>query len=168
MFKNPGTKWPILISLSIVGIIGACVWTVKVALNNPVEMSDYGMQNYHEYDRDANDIINAKASFDRKYTIELLTEQIGERGTVIAYKILSKEGNPIDNADLKVVLTRPDTTKNDIVMDNPTVENGIYSFVPVDLNKPGRWDIMAKVSVGNDQRYYNLKADTRYPNTIEF
>jgi len=168
MFKNPGTKWPILISLSIVGIIGASVWTVKVALNNPVEMSDYGMQNYHEYDRDANEIINAKALFDKKYTISFLTEQISQKGSSVIYKVTDKEGHAIDQAKIKVVLTRPDTNKNDIVLENPNVENGVYQFSPVDLTKPGRWDIMAKISVDNDQRYYNLKADTRNPNTFEF
>ena len=48
MNKDAGRKWPIIIALSIVGIIGASVMTVKVAMNNPVEMSDYGMQNYHD------------------------------------------------------------------------------------------------------------------------
>lgn len=168
MFKNPGTKWPVIISLSIIGIIGASVWTVKMAINNPVEMSDYGMQNYHEYDRDANDIINAKVAFDQKYIVKFLTGQISEKDSVISYKVTDKAGNGIDDAKIKVILTRPDTTKDDVELENPTVENGVYQFPSVKLNKPGRWDIMAKISVGNDQRYYNLKADTRNPNTFEF
>lgn len=66
------------------------------------------------------------------------------------------------------MLTRPDTTKLDIALDKPTIENGIYTFKAIALPKAGRWDIMAKITIGKNQRYYNLKTDTRYPNTIEF
>lgn len=168
MFKNPGTKWPIIIALSIVGIIGACVWTIKVALNNPVQLSDYGMQGYHDYDANANQIIESKIAFDKKYTIVFLTPQISEKGTVVEYNLTTKEGLGVNDAKIDVILTRPDENKHDINLSNPTVSEGKYTFAPVDLSKAGRWDIMAKVSVGSDQRYYNLKADTRNTNTFEF
>ncbi len=168
MFKNPGTKWPIIIALSIVGIIAACVVTIKVALNNPVQMSDYGMQNYHSYDANVNDIITAKIAFDRLYAIAFITPQITEKGSIIAYKVTDKAGNNINDAQIDVVLTRPDTTDSDIRLNNPVVREGVYTFPSTDLPKAGRWDILAKVRVGNDQRYFNLKADTRNPNTFEF
>lgn len=168
MFKNPGTKWPIIIGLSIVGVIGACVWTVKVAINNPVEMSEYGMQNYHEYDRDANEIIEAKIAFDKKYTISFLTPQISENSSVLEYSLTDKTGKAVNDASLAVIITRPNENKHDVNLSNPTVADGKYTFSPVDLPKAGRWDIMAKVTVGADQRYYNLKADTRNSITSEF
>jgi nitrogen fixation protein FixH len=168
MFKNPGTKWPIIIAFSIVGIIAACVITVKVALNNPVQMSDYGMQNYHSYDANVNDIINAKIAFDQKYSIAFLTSQIHEKGTVIEYRVTDKSGNAVNDAKVEAVLTRPDNTNFDINLSQPSVSEGKYIFKAVDLPKVGRWDILAKISVGDDQRYFNLKADTRNPNTFEF
>jgi hypothetical protein len=168
MFKNPGTKWPIIIAVSIVGVIGACVATIKVALNNPVELSNYGMQGYHEYDTNANDIINAKIAFDQNYTIEFLTPQITEKASIIEYKVSDKLGNAVNDAKVEVILTRPDIKEFDTNLSNPVVAEGKYTFAQVDLPKAGRWDIMAKVSVGNLQRYYNLKADTRSPNTFEF
>jgi nitrogen fixation protein FixH len=168
MFKNPGTKWPIIIALSIVGIIGACVVTIKVALNNPVQMSDYGMQNYHSYDANVNDIINAKIAFDQKYSITFVTSQIREKGTVIEYSVADKAGNGVNDAKVEAVLTRPDNTNFDINLSQPSVSEGKYTFKSVDLPKAGRWDILAKISVGDDQRYYNLKADTRNSSTFEF
>lgn len=168
MFKNPGTKWPIIIGLSIVGIIGACAWTIKVALNNPVEMSEYGMQNYHEYDRDANEIIEAKIAFDKKYTVTFTTPQITEKETIVEYKLTDTAGQAINTAKVDVILTRPDINKFDVNLSNPTIAEGKYTFAPIDLPKAGRWDIMAKVSVGSDQRYYNIKADTRNSITSEF
>lgn len=168
MFKNPGTKWPIIIAVATVIVIVFGVLTIKAAINNPVEMSDYGMQNYHEYDNNANDIINAKIEFDKKYTIAFLTQQITEKGTVLVYQLSDKSGKAVNNAKFSVVLTRPNTTKLDLNLTAPTVDEGKYTFSAVDLPKIGRWDILAKISVGTDQRYYNLKADTRNPNTIEF
>ena len=168
MFKNPGTKWPIIIALSIIGIIGACVWTIKVALNNPVEMSNYGMQNYHQYDSNVNQIIAEKIAFDQNYTIEFITPQITEKASTIAYKVSDKSGNAVNDAKLEVILTRPDIKEFDKNLSNPVISEGKYTFAPVDLPKAGRWDIMAKISVGNLQRYYNLKVDTRKPEVSEF
>jgi nitrogen fixation protein FixH len=166
--KDTGKKWPWIIALSIVAVIGLCVGTVNIAINNPVEMSEYGMQSYHTYDDNVNDIINAKIAFDKNYTIAFLTPQIVEKGTVISYKITDKSNASVNNAKVDVVLTRPDTTKLDLNLTAPTVSNGVYAFSPVNLPKVGRWDILAKVSIGDKQRYYNLKADTRNPNTFEF
>lgn len=168
MNKDAGRKWPIIIALSIVGVIGLSVWTVKTAINNPVDMSDYGMQGYHDYDANANDIITAKIAFDKKFTVTFVTPQIEEKGTVIEYKITDKAGNPVNDASFDVILTRPDTTKFDLNLTSPEVHEGDYRFGAVDLPKPGRWDIMAKIKVGPEQRYYNLKADTRHPDTLEF
>ncbi len=168
MDKSSGRKWPWIIALSTLAVITFGITTVKIAVNNPVEVSDYGMQGYHTYDDNANNIITSKIAFDKAYTITFLTQKLEEKQSVIAYKITDKAGKGVDNATVKVVLTRPDTTKFDINLSNPTVSDGKYTFAAVDLPKIGRWDILAKVSVGDKQRYYNLKADTRYTNTFEF
>ncbi|MDP3302046.1 MAG: FixH family protein [Sulfuricurvum sp.] len=166
--KNAGKKWPWIIGVSTVIVIGFAIGTIKVAISNPVEMSEYGMQSYHEYDDNVNNIINAKIEFDKKYTIAFLTPQITNQASVVAYEIKDKSGKAVDDANLSVVLTRPDTVKFDIALDKPVVENGVYTFKAIDLPKAGRWDIMARVTVGENQRYYNLKADTRNPSTFEF
>lgn len=166
--KSAGKKWPWIIVISTMMIIAFSIATIKVAMKNPVEMSDYGMQGYHTYDDNANEIINAKIAFDRNYTVAFLTQQILEKKSVLIYEVKDKGGNAIDNATIEVVLTRPDTVKLDLNLTNPSVNEGKYTFNAIDLPKPGRWDIMAKVSIGEKQRYYSLKADTRYPNTTEF
>ena len=124
MFKNPGTKWPIIIGLSIVGVIGACVWTIKVALNNPGELSNYGMQGYHDYDANANEIINAKIAFDQNYTIAFLTPQISEKGSILEYKVSDKSGNAVNDAKVEIILTRPDIKEFDMNLSNPSVAEG--------------------------------------------
>jgi len=166
--KNSGKKWPWIIIISIIAVIGFSIATIKVAIKNPVEMSDYGMQNYHMYDDNANDIINAKIAFDQNYTVAFITPQIMKEKSILIYEVKDKLGNAVDNAKIEVVMTRPDTTKLDLNLTNPSVTDGKYTFSSIDLPRAGRWDIMAKISIGDKLRYYNVKADTRYPNTTEF
>lgn len=168
MNKNAGRKWPIIIAVSTAAVIILGSLTIKMAINNPVEVSNYGMQEYHDYDNNVNDIINAKIAFDQKYSITFLTPQITEKGALIAYQVTDKSGKAVNEAKIDVVLTRPDTTKLDVNLTQPSVSEGKYTFNAVDLPKVGRWDILAKVAVGADQRYYNLRADTRESKTVEF
>jgi nitrogen fixation protein FixH len=168
MENNAGRKWPWIIALSIFIFIIAIIFAIKVALTAPVELSNYGMQNYHAYDANVNDIIEEKIAFDQSYTIAFMTPQLTSKGAVVSYKISDKVNNAVDNAKIEVVLTRPDTTDFDIVLNNPSVVDGVYTFKATDLPKLGRWDILAKISVGDKSRFYNLKADTRNPHTQEF
>lgn len=168
MDKNAGNKWPWIISASIVAIIIACVVTIKFALKDPDEPSDYGMQNYHEYDRNANQIIEAKIDFDRHYTLAYRGEPLRQSGSVIRYAITDKNGNAVNNAKINILITRPNTSALDIALENPTVEEGVYTFSAVNLPKAGRWDILAKVNIDGKQRYFNIKADTRNTFTAEF
>lgn len=168
MENNAGRKWPWIIGLSIFVFIIAIVVAVNVALTAPVKLSNYGMQNYHEYDANVNDIIEAKIAFDQNYTITFVTPQITAKGAVIVYRLGDKQNNAINNAKIEVVLTRPDTIDFDITLNSPTVVDGVYTFQATDLPKLGRWDILAKISVGDKSRFYNLKADTRNSHTEEF
>jgi hypothetical protein len=53
-------------------------------------------------------------------------------------------------------------------LNNPIVQDGIYTFTNVKLPEKGRWDIMAKVSVADVTRYFNIKADTRIKEAVEY
>jgi hypothetical protein len=53
-------------------------------------------------------------------------------------------------------------------LDNPNVDNGVYTFEAGKLPLEGRWNIMAHVVAGENERYYHLKADTRYPKVFEY
>jgi len=48
------------------------------------------------------------------------------------------------------------------------VQDGVYTFNAVKLPKSGRWNLIAHIVIGEHERYYNLKADTRNPNTFEY
>jgi hypothetical protein len=169
MSKQKAMHWPYGIALSFIAIIALIVGTIIVAQDNKVEDADLYMQNYHVIDENANEILYAQIDFNKKYTIEFATEALKLDDTVIAYRLLDKLGNPITDAEVEVVITRPNTHAHDMSLENPTVGvDGLYEFESVKLPLEGRWDIMAKFTVGENYRYYNLKADTRYSNTFEY
>lgn len=167
-FLESGKIWPWAIIIAIFLVIGAGALTVTKALENPVQESEIYMRYYQHTMKDMNDIIKARISFDKKYKISFITDQISSNTTTLKYKITTINGDPIDGAKLMVRLTTPYDHNSDIDLANPSVKDGVYTFETVKLPKEGRWNIMAKVEIGDFSRYYNLKADTRYPQTTEY
>ncbi|WP_455757001.1 FixH family protein [Sulfurimonas sp.] len=168
MSKSSGMIWPYAIGISIILIFGACVATIVVATKLPVEKSHTYMMGYHEADASANELVNARIAFDKKYKIEYVTDGISQDNSVIKYRVTNLKSEPVNNAKLKVIITRPNNHKYDQELSNPVVENGIYTFSSVKLPEPGRWDVMAKVNVDKLQRFYNVKADTRAKEVLEY
>lgn len=168
MKRSSGRIWPYAIGASIVLIFGACVATVIVTNTLPVEKSDTYMMGYHEADEKANDILKAAIEFNKKYKVEYITEEFDPQNCVIKYRVGDIDSNPINDADIKVVITRPDNHKYDQELKNPTVLNGVYTFEALKLPQEGRWDIMAKVSVKGLERFYNIKTDTRSKEVVEY
>ena len=168
MSKSNGRIWPYAIGGSIILIFGACVATVIVANKLPVEKSDTYMMGYHEADAIANDLIKARIAFDKSYKVEYITDGLSLNNSVIKYRVTDVNSNPVNNAKVKIVITRPNNHEYDQNLINPSVENGVYTFSAIKLPQAGRWDIMAKVNVDKLQRFYNIKADTRTKEAKEY
>ena len=141
---NSAKVWPYAITFSIIMVFGFCVATIMIALTLPVEKSDTYMMDYHQADAKANDLIKAEIAFN------------------------DLENNPVNDATIKVIVTRPNNHKHDQEVINPSVSNGVYTFQAITLAQPGRWDVMAKVNVGEFERFYNVKADTRAKEAFEY
>ncbi len=166
--SNPGKKWPWIIVLSILGVVGLSWWTVKIAVTHPVQLSDLDMQDYHHFDRDINGIIKARIAFNKKYDIQYITESFKPDRAEVKFKITDKSGTPVEDANLTLRLTRPGTHAFDRKLELADSKDGVYTFETVTLPKPGRWDILVRVQVGDNYRFLNLKADTRYANVFEY
>ena len=168
MQRDPGKKWPWIVVGGILGVVGLSYWTVKIALENPVQLSDLDMQDYRHFEHDANENIRAKIAFDQKYSLEYLTETFKSEGADIIFKVTTRTGEPVNDANFTVRVTRPGTHEFDRNVSVRSVQDGVYSFKSVSLPKEGRWDILTHVQIGDEHRYLNLKADTRYPNVFEY
>ena len=168
MNLSNGRIWPYTIAFLITMVFGFCVATIMVANSLPVEKSDSFMSYYQDVDANANKLIQARIDFNKKYKLEYITSQINAKGTVFKYKIMDMDLNPVSDAKIKLIITRPNTHKYDIELDNPRFKNGVYLFPNTVLPKEGRWDIMAKINVGKLQRFYNFKTDTRTTKIVEY
>ena len=166
---SSGKIWPYAISGAILTFFGAIVFSITFIIKEaPVQKSNAYMMGYHHADLGANEIIQARIDFNKKYKIAYVTESLAQEGSVLKYKVSDLDGNSVDNATIVVVITRPEHHRYNQELVNPSVENGVYSFSNFSLAEPGRWDIMAKVQVGELQKFYNVKADTRAKEAFEY
>ncbi len=163
-----GKQWPIGIIASIIFIVIACAVTVYVALLQPVQQNEDMMLDYQTMDANVNDLVVASIVFNKKYSLSYVGNGVSESGSTIAYKLTDKEGNPINDAKFKVILSRPVVNDAKMDLDKPQVKDGVYSFENIKVTKKGRWNILAKVSVGDDFRHMNLKSDTMDKSVYEF
>ena len=156
-----GKLWPIGIALAITAVAGFCVWTVKVTSSASIQESDAYMTNYQDTDANINTFINARIAFDKKYKIKYLTEKLDEKGCDVTYSLTTLDGKPVSNATIVLAISRPDTHSYDKKMKNPVFENGLYVFKDVKFPKTGAWNLLLKVNVGKNYRFYDIKTDTR-------
>ena len=168
MSKSNGKMWPYGIALSIVAVFGFCVATIVVTQKANIQESDAYMTHYQDADANANELIKSTIAFNQKYKIEYVSQSIGEAEALIQYKVTDLNSNPIDGAKIIVATSRPETSDFNQKLENPKVENGVYTFSGAKFAKGGVWNIIAKVEVGKNSRYYNIKADTRNNITYEF
>jgi len=160
MLKS-GKQWPIFVATAIMGVVGLSYWTIKETMKTDLSQSNIYMEKYQSVDENINEIIEANIAFDKKYTLELTKHELGKKDAYIEYTLHTKDGKPVNDAKMKLVLTRPISDAKDIVLRPTQIKNGTYSFENIHLPKRGRWNLLLRVNVGKNERYYNLKADTR-------
>ncbi len=165
---SSGKVWPYIIGGSIVMVFGFCVATIITTSQANIQESNAYMTSYQEADAKANDYIKDRIAFDKELRISYVQKKLNQAGSTIEYKIVDKNNNPINNATLEVFISRPETHKYDQKLQNPVVENGIYKFKDIKFEKAGIYNLIARVKVGDLQRFYNVKVDTRYEDAVEF
>jgi len=156
-----GKLWPIGVGIAITLVFCMGVGTIIVTSKADLQESDAYMTNYQNADIKANDFIKARIAFDKKYKLVYLTQQIKEGKCDVSYRLTDQNNKPVDGAKMVLAVSRPDTHKFDKKISNPVDKDGVYTFKDVKFSKAGVWDLILKVNIGNNYRFYSLKADTR-------
>lgn len=156
--KAERNYWPHTIVSMIIACIIACGWTIKIALDNPVEMDTFYMEKYQKVDQNINEIIELQTKFDAAFDLAYSTEQfvMGQNSVTLVLK--DKSGKAINDASMTLMLSRPETNKDNNPMKPSKVENGHYTFGPFDIQKPGRWQILTKIEMGDFKGYHKNEA----------
>ena len=151
--------WPHFILALVVFAVVLGVWTVKVALDNPVELDNSYMAHYRDLDENFYKIEQARRAFDKSYRVELLNKKL-ERNTTIRVRVTDLNGTPVPNATVELLITRPDTSKHDIKT-TARYNDGLYE-ANVSLPLEGRWNIITRTAIDEERyRYDTFKRSTR-------
>ena len=173
--KNENRVWFMFV-LSVLGFgMGMIIWTITKSISMPVQESNNFMLKYQMADMNINDILKAKKRFNKKYKIELqnktflkldykqqnihskLSQKIpiklqqGENS--FSYKITTKEGKIISDANVTFLLTRPHSREFDKLQTDVSFSNGSYQTKIVKINKAGRYTLQVKAFVENTLGY---------------
>ncbi|CAD7287516.1 hypothetical protein LMG7974_00395 [Campylobacter majalis] len=156
MSKNSKkTFWPYGIVLSIIACVIACVATIIISLDYPVEMDNIYFQNKQKVDQNINEILASQKEFDDKFGIKLLNDEI-KINALNEIKISIK--NKTQNSKItsyKAMMTRPETNAFNVEL-NATLTDG---FLTTKFNPSliGRWQFMLQLQDENATGYYRFE-----------
>ena len=161
MSSKKANYWPHSIVLSIFGVFGLCVWTVKKAVDNPVQMDSFYFESYQDVDENINKIMLKQMAFDKKYTLVVPKENFKlDSKNSISIKLSQKDsGEAVNDANISVVITRPSSVAFDKNLEFISSEDGVYKFSSFEIHKPGRWQIMSKVTVDGLTSFNKLEVN---------
>lgn len=150
--------WPYAIVASIAFVALMCADVVRIALTNPVEMDTYYLADYQEVDENINEILKSKAKFDKKYNLDVDFTKFNAKNNEVKIKITDKQNlKNVENANIELLITRPDVSTFDKKPEFLGIEDGYYKFRPFDVEKKGRWQILVKVSLDNLASFTKLE-----------
>jgi len=173
--KNKETSyWPHMILGFLVVGVTLSYWTVKSASSVPVQESNEYMMKYQKADMNINDILNKKARFDQSYRIEIVgakeasvelenSKRAKEERSVLldkgknsfTYRVTDRHDQPYNDANVTFLLTRPHTTKDDVLVENVQVKDGNYVIEDINITKPGRYLLQLRVEIDKDRVGYS-------------
>ena len=155
----------------ILGFLGIGImlgyWTIKSAINMPVNESNRYQKKYQQADMGINEIIEAQQRFDASYRIVPIAFKLSrfkpndyvkrEHGDIIAlakenqlqYRVETLSGAAVEDANVSFLLTRPHTVADDQKFERLRAENGGIYRVKFALKKAGRYTLRLRVQKGD-------------------
>ncbi|WP_457606811.1 FixH family protein [Nitratifractor sp.] len=164
--SDKGKYWPYMILGFIMIGVTLGYWTVKHAIGMPVQESNEYMMKYQTADTDANKIIEAQQRFDQRYNLQLVGMKTSDfkpkflkrkPGRIVElqetnridYLITDKAGKPVSDANVTLLVTRPQTQKEDQIFKEIPGRDGHYVVEKLTLKKPGRYILRVRAQKGD-------------------
>jgi len=175
--NNKKTYWPHMIIGFLALALTLSYWTVKSASSIPVQEVNQYMMKYQQADIHINEILERKQAFDKKYMIKIknvetmvMTDNVhsnlpqpnviklNQGSNAFTYTIVRKDGSVVTDANVSFLLTRPHSRRDDIMIENVPLENGVYTAKGLDIIKPGRYTLQFRAVLGKKIGYSELAA----------
>jgi len=149
MDKRKSTNfWPHAILGIILAVVIGGAFSIKEALNYPVQESTYFMKKYQSVENHAYELEQQKDIFDKNFKIIYSLKRFRVGKNSLSLKIINRKSNkPVKDADIELLLTRPNTNNLNKNLKPIKIENGSYIFRDLDIEKLGRWKILTTTTV---------------------
>ncbi|SFV67781.1 FIG00545237: hypothetical protein [hydrothermal vent metagenome] len=171
------TYWPhMILGFLLVGITLG-YWTVKSATSVPVQEENEYMLKYQKADTNINQIMDKKIAFDKAYLIQItnVEMQVPAKNEILhrkqkphivlakgvnrfVYEVKDKEGNPVPDANVTFLLTRPHTDMDDISIAKVPFQGDKYIVENINIQKPGRYILRLRAKIGDKVGYSDIPA----------
>ena len=172
---NSGKYWPYLILGFIFIGLFLGFWTVRSAIGMPVHESETYQKKYQDADRNINKILESQQRFDSQYKLEPVGFKPSsfkpkdyaikhgkavslEKEMVMQYRITTINGQAVHDANLSLLITRPQTSSDNQTLSELKEKDGLYVTPTVTLKNPGRYWLKLRVQVGDTVGYLEQEA----------
>jgi len=170
---DSGKFWPYMILGFLAIGITLGYWTIKNTINLPVHESNEYMQKYQDADKSANEIIESAQRFDSKYKLSIEGLEKSDfkpkflkrkpnqyfklnSNNTINIKVSTKDGKLVEDANITLLLTRPQTEKDDKYFKNIKFKDGYYKVENLKISKAGRYILRVKATKGDATKYMDV------------
>ena len=171
---NSGKYWPYMILGFLFIGITLGYWTIKNTISLPVHESNKFMQKYQDADKASIEIEESQARFDAKYNVAFKgleksdfkpkhlkrkahVHYILKENNSFDFIIKDKNGSGINDANITLLVTRPQTEKEDYYVKDITKSgNGIYKVNNIKIPHKGRYILRSKITIGDDTKYLDI------------
>lgn len=175
--------WWLLFFFAIFGFTFAMIiWTISSASKVDIHEDQSFLSSYHDVDSNFNTMMVSNAKFAQKYSVQLSFNdkrtEVSVDDVFLAQRALEKKsknknllkvgennvavfltdlnGNPVDDAKIKILLTRSTTNHNDIVLESFEHESNVYK-TQTSIDIEGNWNITGTIQVGKDSAHFYIK-----------
>lgn len=146
-------------------LLGGLFYVLSVAFANPVEMANDYQMPYKQVDKNYDKIVQAGKLFDAKYRVAIDSgDKFDMKSNRVSIKAGDLNGKPTSELNVTAWLTRPDTSKLDVKLDQFKYENGHYVSPIFDLPKEGRWQVNFKISQGDAYKFVSYEGFAKASN----
>ncbi|MBL0687494.1 MAG: FixH family protein [Sulfurospirillum sp.] len=147
--------WPHSIVAVLIFMVFACAMVVKLAMDNPVQMDNYYLEKYQQVDENINKIREKQKIFEENFTLDYKTKKftMGISNSFEMSIINIKDKSIVKNADIRLVISRPDTNEFNQEIRLKSTKDGTYVFNGIKADKPGRWQVLTKIKIGEKSSF---------------
>ncbi|MDR0666522.1 MAG: FixH family protein [Campylobacteraceae bacterium] len=160
--KKSKNYWPHGIIISLLLIVIACIYTIIEAVKYPVELDTYYFDTKQNVDKNYDKIKASQEAFDKKYSVffeinggSANLHAVGNNEVRVV--INDKEGRCDFDADIKLLLTRPETNRYNQNLALSNTEKCRWFFPPFSVETIGRWQFQAKITIGEDVGFFTYE-----------